>query len=67
VFDEPRQQSAGDRSLQMLVARASTAGSAGAALLLFATSEPHVGLEPMLDGLSVQYMPIDGRLLTPRS
>jgi hypothetical protein len=65
VFDEPRQQSAGDRSLAKLLARASQAGSAGQQVL-FATSEPRARLEPMLDGLPIQYLPIDGRLLAPR-
>lgn len=65
VFDEPRQQSAGDRSLQMLLARAATAKAAGQQVL-FATSEPRDRLEPMLNGLTVQYLPIDTRLLVPR-
>jgi hypothetical protein len=62
VFDEPRQQSAGDRSLEKLLLRASRAGSAGQQVL-FATSEPRARLEPMIDGLSVQYL---RRLLAPR-
>jgi hypothetical protein len=66
VFDEPRQQSAGDRSLEMLLARASASSSAGQQVL-FATSEPRARLEPMLEGLSVQYLPIDDRLLAPRA
>jgi hypothetical protein len=65
VFDEPRQQSAGDRSLERLLARASGAGAAGQQVL-FATSEPRARLEPMLEGLPVQYLPIDDRLLAPR-
>ena len=65
VFDEPRQQSAADRSLRMLLARASTAKSAGQQVL-FATSEPRERLEPMLEGLPVQYLPIDDRFLVPR-
>ena len=66
VFDEPRQHSAGDRSLSMLLARASAAGSARQQVL-FATSEPRARLEPMLNGLSVQYLPIDDGLLAPRT
>lgn len=64
VFDEPRQQSAGDRSLQMLLRRASGA-SAARQQVLFATSEPRDRLEPMLEDLDLQYLPIEGRLLAP--
>lgn len=65
VFDEPRQQSARDESLRMLLRRASATQNSGQQVL-FATSEPRDRLEPMLDGLPVQYLPIEGRLLVPR-
>ena len=66
VFDEPRQQSASDRSLRELLHRASTAGGAHQQVL-FATSEPTHRLEPILAELACQYMPIEGRLLQPIS
>ena len=65
IFDEPRQQSTHDRSLSMLLKRAAKARD-NDQQILFATSEPRSRLEPMLEGLEVQYEPIDGRFLVPR-
>ncbi len=65
IFDEPKQQSAKEYSLQMLLERASQAGQHGQQVL-FATSEPRERLDEMLAGIEVQYEPIEGRLLIPR-
>lgn len=65
IFDEPKQQSAKEYSLQMLLERASHARHHGQQVL-FATSEPRERLDEMLAGVDVQYEPIDGRLLIPR-
>jgi hypothetical protein len=64
VFDEPRQQSAREESLRRLLERAARARDAGQQVI-FATSEPRDRLEPMLEHLPVQYLPVEGRLLVP--
>ncbi|EHN10911.1 hypothetical protein PAI11_22210 [Patulibacter medicamentivorans] len=66
IFDEPRQQSAKERSLEMLLQRAARAREYGEQVL-FATSEPRANLDAMLADIDVQYEPIDGRLLIPRN
>ena len=64
VFDEPRQQSADPVSLEALLVRA--AGSRDfSEQILFATSEPEVSLEPMLDGLDVTYRAFPRHVLAP--
>jgi hypothetical protein len=64
IFDEPKQQSAAERSLEKLLKRASDARAHGQQVL-FATSEPRDRLDAMLKDLDVQYEPIDGRFLVP--
>lgn len=64
IFDEPKQQSAAERSLERLLERAADA-RAHRQQILFATSEPRDRLDAMLEDLDVQYEPIDGRLLVP--
>ena len=64
IFDEPKQQSAAERSLERLLKRAADARAYGQQVL-FATSEPRDRLDAMLEDLDVQYKPIDGRFLIP--
>lgn len=64
IFDEPKQQSAAERSLAMLLKRAADARAYGQQVL-FATSEPRDRLDAMLEDLDVQYEAIDGRFLAP--
>jgi hypothetical protein len=64
IFDEPKQQSAAERSLATRLKRAAHPRVYGQQVL-FATSEPRDRFDAMLEDLDVQYEAIDGRYLAP--
>lgn len=65
IFDEPRQQSAAERSLAELLAGASSARDSGQQVI-FATSEPRERIAPAIQQLNVQFLDFEGRLLRKR-
>jgi len=61
IFDEPRQQMAHEVSFRALLQRAATIGGQ----VVFATSETRQNLSRMLDGIVLNLITFDGKILGP--
>lgn len=62
LFDEPRQQEAAELSFERLLARAAKSKDRGQQII-FATSEPLSNIERMTNGLDVQVVSFEGRVV----
>jgi len=62
LFDEPRQQEAAELSFERLLARAAKSKTRGQQII-FATSEPLSNIQRMTNGLDVQVVSFDGRVV----
>ncbi len=63
LFDEPRQQEAAELSFERLLARAANAKRRGQQII-FATSEPIANIQRMTNGLDVQIVSFEGRVVS---
>jgi len=62
LFDEPRQQEAAELSFERLLARAAKSKERGQQII-FATSEPLSNIQRMTNGLDVQVVSFEGRVV----
>lgn len=65
LFDEPRQQSAGRHGFKQLLARVAEGKQSGHQVI-FATSEPAASLSELTDGMDLQLLTFEGRIVKRR-